>query len=235
MMRRTGIIWLALFSFCLKQVPAETYSYDDSGRLIKVVYPAGQRIEYSYDSAGSMTSKGFFTPGELPGEGWHLISPGTIDDLGELLSSHAGIESVAGWDGTTYAIKYRTPPSINPHPILTSTQAGLGYWIQSSTGSVSVTGVQDFLPQDLASYNLGDLSGWRLMGTPSKISDLNTFFNTLPSVGVIWSYDSVSKEWMAFKRGDEVNKNQLNEQFEMNFKSLREIEAGTGFWIFLGL
>ena len=234
-MRQTGFIWLAFLGFCLIPLEAETYTYDDSGRLIRVVYPSGQKIEYSYDKAGSMTSKSFFAPGELPGDGWHLVSPGTIEDLDQLFSTYSQVESVAGWNGTTYTVKYRNPPSVNPHPVLTSMQAGSGYWLQSSAQSVSITGIQDFHPQSLDSYTLNGSSGWRLLGTSVKIDDLNEFFAALPSIGVVWSYDSSSQTWKVFRRGDNAVRNQLNEEYETSYPSLREVEAHSGFWIFLGL
>ena len=40
------------------------YSYDDSGRLIKVDYSNGQSIRYTYDKAGNLLSRQVASPAE---------------------------------------------------------------------------------------------------------------------------------------------------------------------------
>ncbi len=55
--RKTLILMTALaLTTAAPAVWAQSYEYDDAGRLIRVAYPAGDGIAYTYDDSDNMTA-----------------------------------------------------------------------------------------------------------------------------------------------------------------------------------
>ena len=60
MKKKTSVVWLLFILFagvCFAlPVVANTYTYDNLNRLTSVTYSSGQKITYTYDAAGNMTT-----------------------------------------------------------------------------------------------------------------------------------------------------------------------------------
>src|SRR5690348_13548385 len=69
------LLFLATPRISAQQGAATTYVYDDDGRLIAVITPAGEASVYEYDAAGNFTAIRRLTQNELliltftPGQG----------------------------------------------------------------------------------------------------------------------------------------------------------------------
>ncbi len=55
-------VFLALCVVSFTTAATVTYTYDDAGRLIKVVYGEGDSIEYTYDNAGNLLQRQVTVP-----------------------------------------------------------------------------------------------------------------------------------------------------------------------------
>ena len=106
---------------------AADYQYDDLNRLIKVAYNSGQIIEYSYDSAGNMTSIDTNMQPKPKQNALTVSSSGT--GKGTVISSPSGINC-----GNTCSYSYpaNTRVTLTPKPMTGSKFEG---WRGACSGS----------------------------------------------------------------------------------------------------
>jgi hypothetical protein len=169
--------------------------------------------------------------------GWHLVSPGEISNhqLNDIFDTQSDIDSVWGWNGSAWIVKFRIEPSDNPFEELLFLESNKGYWVKTN-GTVAVDGLQGSL-NHYSELNLSDDSWRHLAGTPSQI-DVIGFFGELPENSTVWAWKNNS--WTVYTKGDSGDENstgtganQINDTYDKNFRNLRYLDAGDGFWIHL--
>ena len=78
-------IFVSIFSLHPNSVYADTYTYDEAGRLTAVTYAGGSTITYSYDLAGNILQR-------------MMTVKMTLDDAIHVLQVMAGVEPSATVD-----------------------------------------------------------------------------------------------------------------------------------------
>jgi len=70
------------------------------------------------------------------------------------------------------------------------------------------------------------LNGWNLVGTETKI-DLVRTFSPYSNIEVVWAYDNVAQDWVAFGNNPNIEKN----IYDNGFNQIKNIEPDKGFWV----
>jgi|GEM_PF-3148732 len=159
-------------------------------------------------------------------KGWNLISIylDIIDtDLSSVLASIKGegdCSSVWAYDydaHTSSRIWKRYIPG-SPLNGLYTVEAGEGYWI-NMTGDATLT----IIGEPITKAYIPLYSGWNLVGYSSSIEQLpEDSLSSIPGHASIWTYDSVTGDWLRYIVGT----------FDL-LNTLSQLVPGSGYWIYV--
>lgn len=168
----------------------------------------------------------------LSNAGWHLVSPGSQTDLNTLLTDQPSIQSIWGWTGSTWSVHFRNAPSSIPTEwqTLSTLQANQAYWF-NTTGSAVISGTSGAI-NCFSDYQLGNSTGWHLLGTPTEIGVIDFFGSQLRNGGTVWSWSG--ETWNIYTKGDTGESNQFNTTHGTTFSNLRTLAANQGYWVNMG-